>query len=240
MPRFFKENFETEPFISGADGLHIARSLRMKAGQELTVCDLKGNDYRCAVQSVIGDTVSLEIIEKLPNKTEPTVFATLYLCLLKGDGNDAVIRQAVEMGVSEICPVISSRCVSRPDAKSAKGKLERWQKIANEAAGQCGRGILPCVQPVMSFDEALKNAVNSDCNLFFYEGGGKSLGGLNLPKNGKIGIFIGPEGGFDKAEVEKAEDAGFTAATLGPRILRAVTAPLAALGAVMLLTGNMD
>lgn len=240
MPRFFKENFENDPVISGSDGLHIAKSLRMKPGEELTVCDLAGYDYLCSINSISGDTVFLSINQKIKNSTEPTVSATLFLCLLKGDGNDSVIRQAVEMGVSEICPVISSRCVSRPDSKSAKSKTERWQKIANEAAGQCGRGILPKVLPVTDFGEAIKMAESLDRRLLFYEGGGRSLKELDLKPCGKIGLFIGPEGGFDKSEVEKAEAAGFITATLGPRILRAVTAPLAALGAVMLLTGNMD
>ncbi|MBQ5810015.1 MAG: RNA methyltransferase, partial [Clostridia bacterium] len=174
------------------------------------------------------------------NKTEPSVNTALFLCLLKGDGNDLVIRQAVEMGVGEIYPVISARCVSRPDAKGSKGKVERWQKIANEAAGQCGRGILPQVHDVINLDECLKIGSQMDSALIFYEGGGIALSAIELPRSGSVGLLIGPEGGFDKGEVEKAKEAGFKVATLGPRILRAVTAPLAALGAVMLLTGNMD
>ncbi len=240
MPRFFKKGFESQPFIDGADAQHIAKSLRMKPGEELVVCDTEGYDYRCTIISATADTVSLDVKEKVANATEPTVKAALFLCLLKGDGTDLVIRQAVEMGVSEIYPVVSSRCVSRPDAKSGKGKAERWQKIANEAAGQCGRGILPTVHGIISFEECLKLGAEMDSAVLFYEGGGKSLRELELPQNGSVGLLIGPEGGFDINEVRRAEECGFTTATLGSRILRAVTAPLAALGAVMLLTGNMD
>lgn len=240
MPRFFKNGFESEPVINGADAQHIARSLRMKAGEELIVCDTEGFDYHCTIESVSPEQISLKINQKVASSSEPTVAATLFLCMLKGDGNDLVIRQAVEMGVNEIYPVISSRCISRPDAKSAKGKTERWQKIANEAAGQSGRGILPKVQEVISFDKCLELGSEMDSALIFYEGGGKPVSALDLPKSGRIGLLIGPEGGFDPQEVEKALQKGFNVATLGPRILRAVTAPLAALGAIMLQTGNMD
>lgn len=240
MPRFFKSDFEAFPFIEGADAQHIAKSLRMKAGEELTVCDLAGNDFLCKISSVSPDRIDLSIGEKVPNKTEPSVSAALFLCLLKGDGFDTVIRQAVEMGVCEIYPVVSARCISRPDGKSGKGKTERWQKIANEAAGQCGRGILPKVHDIISFDQCIETASDADSALLFYEGGGKALSALELPRGGRISLIIGPEGGFDPKEVEKAQKAGIETATLGSRILRAVTAPLAALGAVMLLTGNMD
>ena len=240
MPRFFKKDFENEPAITGADAAHIAKSLRMKAGEELTVCDTCGYDFRCKISAVFPERISLEITEKLPNATEPTVKAILFLCMLKGDGNDLVIRQAVEMGVSEIYPVESARCVSRPDSKAAKSKTERWQKIANEAAGQSGRGILPAVHEPISFNECLKFGAELDTAVIFYEGGGIPVSSLAIKGGQSVGLLIGPEGGFDEAEVEKAKQSGFSVATLGPRILRAVTAPLAALGAVMLLSGNMD
>lgn len=240
MPRFFKNGFENEPAILGADAAHIAKSLRMKVGEELTVCDTEGFDYRCRISGVSPDRIALEIIEKLPNATEPSVKAVLFLCMLKGDGNDLVIRQAVEMGVSEIYPVVSARCVSRPCDKAAKGKTERWQKIANEAAGQSGRGILPEVHEPISFAECLKTGEKLDNAVIFYEGGGIPVSSVKVKGGESVGLLIGPEGGFDAAEVEKAKQSGFAVATLGPRILRAVTAPLAALGAVMLLSGNMD
>ncbi|MBQ9919443.1 MAG: 16S rRNA (uracil(1498)-N(3))-methyltransferase [Clostridia bacterium] len=143
MPRFFKEDFKENPFLEGADANHVARSLRMKVGEALTVSDSRGTDFDCVITSVTPDRVELKIKEIKPSESEPSVEVTLCTCLLKGDKFETVIRHSVELGVTKIVPVLSTNCVSRPDAKSLKSKEQRWQKIANEAAGQCGRGVLP-------------------------------------------------------------------------------------------------
>ena len=189
-------------------------------------------------KSCSNDRVELQILEKVKNNTEPSVFVTLYLCLTKGDKMDTAVRQAVEMGVSKIVPVLSTNCVSRPDDKSLIKKQERWQKIADEAAGQSGRGILPEVTQCISFKKAAELIKNDDLCLFFYEIGGTPLDKLN--NNTKtVSVIIGPEGGFSKEEAEKLESIGARVTTLGPRILRAETAPVAAVAAVMLQSGNM-
>lgn len=238
MPRFFKEFFEEEPFISGDDARHISKSLRMKVGEKLTVCDTKGVDYNCTITGFSGDSVLLNINEKIPNATEPGVFVTLYQCLCKGDKMDTIVKQSVEMGVSKIVPVISTNCVSRPDDKALKKKIERWQKIANEAAGQSGRGILPEVAYAISFNETVKSAASDNICYFFYELGTEPMKKIDDGVK-TISVIIGPEGGFTQKEAEAIVNAGAVCATLGPRILRAETAPVAAMANIMLLSGNM-
>lgn len=239
MPRFFKEFFENSPFIDGDDYNHITKSLRMKTGEALTVCDTGGFDYSCVISNISADRVELEILSKTDNKTEPTVFVTLYLCLTKGDKMDTAVRQAVEMGVSCIVPVISTNCVSRPDQKSLSKKVLRWQKIADEAAGQCGRGILPKVKECISLKSVSEIIRKDDISFFFYE-----LGGKPIEKIGKevksVSIIVGCEGGFTVSEAEMLSNAGAVVSTLGPRILRAETAPVAAVAAIMLQSGNMN
>lgn len=242
MPRFFKEDFESNPFLEGADASHIARSLRMRVGEELTVSDSKGTDYNCVISAISPDRIALDIKEAKPSESEPDIKVTLCTCLLKGDKFESVIRHSVELGVSEILPIISTNCVSRPDAKSLKSKGERWQKIANEAAGQCGRGILPSVLPATDLSDFAKNFAEYDLVLFFYEVGGEPLGETMWENDTakKIAIITGPEGGFTAKEAEMLAAAGAKTISLGKRILRAETAPLAALTGVMLLTDNLE
>ncbi len=238
MPRFFKEFFESEPFIDGDDAKHILRSLRMTVGEKLTVCDTKGFDYSCMISACSDTRVELEIKEKRKNDTEPTIFVTLYLCLTKGDKMDLAVRQAVEMGASRIVPVLSTNCVSRPDEKSLKKKQERWQKIADEAAGQSGRGILPKVGETLPFNVAIESATKDDLCVFCYELATEKLDTISDTVK-TVSVIIGPEGGFTVPEAEILAKRGAKTVSLGKRILRAETAPVAALAAVMLKSGNM-
>lgn len=238
MPRFFKEFFADAPFLEGDDAHHIIKSLRIRVGEDLTVCDTKGYDYHCTVTEISDGKVALQINETVKSSTEPSTFVTLYQCLPKGDKMDSVVKQSVELGVGRIVPVLSENCVSRPDPKSLAKKCERWQRIAIEAAGQCGRGILPEVSDCVSLKSVTKELKNFDKAFFCYELGGKPFGGIDsTTKN--VAIIIGPEGGFTKSEAESLEQSGATVTTLGPRILRTETAPLAALASIMLLTDNM-
>ncbi len=238
MPRFFKEFFEDAPFIDGDDARHILKSLRMKVGESLTVCDTKGFDYDCVITGCTVDRVDLKIQNKTKNDTEPTVFVTLYLCLTKGDKMDTAVRQAVEMGVSKIVPVLSTNCVSRPDGKQISKKCDRWQKIADEAAGQSGRGILPEVGECVTLKNVAQTVKDIDLCLFFYEIGGTPLSNIGEEIR-TVSVIIGPEGGFTREEAEMLEKNGARVTTLGPRILRAETAPVAAVTAVMLQSRNM-
>ena len=242
MPRFFKEDFENNPFLEGADANHIARSLRMRVGEALTVSDSKGTDFNCVISGINPDRIELQVKEIKPSESEPDISVTLCTCLLKGDKFESVIRHSVELGVTEIMPLLSTNCVSRPDAKSLKSKGERWQKIANEAAGQCGRGRLPTVLSTVELTDFAKTIADYDLVLFFYEVGGEPLGETMWENDTakKIAIITGPEGGFTAKEAELLSNAGAKTISLGKRILRAETAPLAALTGVMLLTDNLE
>ena len=209
----------------------------MRVGEEITVCDTMGNDYRCKISAVAPERIGLEVIEIIANKTEPSVFVTLYQCLTKGDKMDTIVRQAVECGVGRIVPVLSENCVSRPDNASLKKKCERWQRIADEAAGQCGRGILPKIMPMLTLKEVAKEIKSVDSAFFFYELGGKPMEKQENIKT--AAVIIGAEGGFTAEEAIMLEKMGATVTTLGPRILRAETAPVAALTLLMLQSGNM-
>ena len=242
MPRFFKEDFENNPFLEGADANHIARSLRMRVGEALTVSDSKGTDFNCVISGINPDRIELQVKEIKPSESEPDISVTLCTCLLKGDKFESVIRHSVELGVTEIMPLLSTNCVSRPDAKSLKSKGERWQKIANEAAGQCGRGRLPAVLNTIELTDFAKTIADYDLVLFFYEVGGEPLGETMWENDTakKIAIITGPEGGFTAKEAELLSNRGAKTISLGKRILRAETAPLAALTGVMLLTDNLE
>lgn len=242
MPRFFKENFSLEPFIDGADFKHITRSLRMREGEEIVVCDTKGTDYTCIIKEILSDRVLLEITDEKKSESEPDISVTLCTSLLKGDKLEQVIKHSVELGVCNIIPVLSENCVSRPDEKTLNSKTVRWQKIADEAAGQSGRAILPEIKKTMPLKELLKTFGEYDLVLFFYEAGGGPLGETlwKYAKSKKICIITGPEGGFSKEEADMLEKAGAKVISLGKRILRAETAPLAAITGVMLLTDSLE
>ncbi len=238
MPRFFKEHFKNKPFIDGADAKHIAKSLRMRVGENLTVSDTKGTDFLCEISNISDNKVEFKIIKETENLTEPKTKVTLFQCLPKSDKMDLIVRQAVELGIYEIYPVMSERCVSRPDEKSMHKKIERWQKIADEAAGQSGRGIKPKVQNLISISDYYEKINDFSLSVFFYEAGGKPLEEIiDNPKT--ISLMIGCEGGFSVEETENAERSGAKVATLGKRILRCETAPTVALANTMLLSNEM-
>ena len=239
-PRFFTENIGKTAVITGADAAHISRVLRMKSGDLAIVCDGRKTDCLCRIISADSSCVELEILDKRENEAEPSVYLRLFQCLPKGDKLEFIVQKAVELGASEIIPVASKRCVSRPDRKSSEKKLERYRRIAEEAAKQCGRGILPKIGETLDFPQAVKAVNPEGLGLIFYECGGESLvslaGGI---KSGAIDVFIGSEGGFEESEVSLALENGIHAATLGKRILRCETAPIAAISVLMNLTGNM-
>ena len=190
------------------------------------------------VEEINGDMVRVNVLSSKISEAEPDVKVTLYQALPKGDKMELIIQKAVEIGVSEIVPVISSRCVSRPDKKSLSKKTVRWQKIAKQAAMQSGRGIVPKVRECISFNDAVKNAKGD--KVIFYELGGESVKTILKDKPSEISMFIGSEGGFSSEEVNLVTENGGRKATLGKRILRAETAPLVALTLIMYETDNME
>lgn len=234
MPRFFvspsqigvKDNGEKTVIITGDDALHITKSLRMREGESLTVCDCNGKDYFCTVHKT-GETVFLNVTGEKGCDSEPPYFATVYQALVKGDKFDTVVQKSVECGASRIVPFISERCIVRADKKDAAKKIVRWQRIAEEAAKQCGRGIIPEILPLMTFKEAAESAAKADIPLFCYEDEGetslkKVLAGAK--KYETVSLMIGSEGGFSEKEARSATDSGMISVGLGKRILRTETA----------------
>ena len=246
MPRFFVDDIAGDViYITGDDAHHISRSLRMRTGEQLVVCDGRGTDCQCVIDSVYDEQVALRVLNRLASKSEPDVKVTLYQGYPKGDKLETIIEKSVELGVYEIVPVLTERSVARPDAKSAAKKQERWQRRSLEAAKQCGRGIIPQVAPLADISELPSLLSRHGLCLFCYELGGESLKTIICGRVGDaipddIAVFIGPEGGISAEEAALLQGCGCRAATLGGRILRCETAPLAALAAIMTLTGNMD
>jgi 16S rRNA (uracil1498-N3)-methyltransferase len=226
--------------IEGKDAQHIAKSLRMKQGEELTLITPQKIQHTCIIESTQPSSVQVNIIDSKPCENEPDVEITLYQALPKGDKMEYIIQKSVELGVTKIVPVISARCISRPDEKSIAKKQVRWQKIAQEASQQSRRGIVPTVEKAVTFKEACTLSKANDCNIIFYECGGESVKNLIKGKYKSMGMFIGSEGGFEKAEVDLVIENGGSSATLGKRILRAETAPLAAISIIMYETGNFE
>ena len=240
MAWFFADsNFTDNYSIQGEDAQHIRKSLRMKEGEELTLVTPDLTEHLCVIDT-LSECVEVKEISSKPCEQEPTVKVTLYQGLTKGDKMDFIIQKAVELGVTEIVPTLTERCISRPDEKSMNKKIARWQKIALGAAQQSRRGIIPEVKPLLTLKEAAENAKNDDVSIVFYEGGGETIATLLKDNPATVSIFIGSEGGFEEREIELLKSAGTTNATLGKRILRAETAPLAALSAIMFYTNNMD
>lgn len=243
MPRFF---MDTQPAdgklaLAGEDARHLLKVLRMRPGENLTLCDGKGTDYLCTFVGAEQDTAVCQVERTEPSRGEPNVAVTLFMGLPKGDKMDFIVQKAVELGACEIVPFLAMRSVSRPDAKTLHKKCERWRKIAREAAMQCGRGRIPIVGDAVSQQEAVQMAVQMDAPLFLYENERENSFRQRLQESAPrtVALMVGPEGGFAPEEVQTATDAGMYSVSLGPRILRCETAPLAALSAVMYQTGNL-
>ena len=235
MPRFFIRANQIEDGVVtllGDDAHHISRSLRMAAGECITVCDMQKNEYECELTDFLPDRVLAKILETRQSDTEPPYHAIVYQALPKGDKLDSVIQKAVECGASEITTFESERCIVRAKGENESKKVERRQRIALEAAKQSGRGIVPAVNPTVSFSEMCRRAAEADIALFCYEGDGTEPLPVALGKavakidkeNPTIALIIGSEGGFSLAEAEKICSMGILPVGLGKRILRTETA----------------
>ena len=240
MPRFFVQPEQVDGdviTITGGDVNHIKNVLRMSSGDELSISDGCGRDYFCRIQSINRESVILHIENSWDSYVELDTKLYLFQGLPKGDKMELILQKAVELGVYEVVPVVTARTIVKLDDKKEAKKLARWQQISESAAKQSGRAIIPKVQPPMAFKEALAYAGALDCNLIPYErakgmeAARAAIHGMHDKKS--IGIFIGPEGGFEESEVEAAKAFGVTPITLGRRILRTETAGLAVLSILM-------
>lgn len=240
MDWFFAENIGEEHLITGEDAVHITRSLRMSVGEVITICDSSRREHLCRIERITPEGVLVRTVSEQECMNEPDIKVTLFASLTKGDKMESVIQKTVELGVSRIVPMLTDRCVSRPDAKAAEKKLLRYRKIAAQAAMQSRRAIIPEVTPMTELKKTALMIEQFDCAILFYEGGGRPLREIIQPQMKKIAVFTGPEGGFEEREVELLCEHSAERATLGKRILRAETAPLAALAAIMFHTHNLE
>lgn len=242
MYHFFvpEENLrEGQVIITGDDVNHIRNVLRMTVGEQVSLSCGKGVDYICSIVEVKEQEIVLDIQEEQPAISELPVDITLFQALPKKDKMEFVIQKAVELGASRVVPVRAKRCVVKLDDKKEEKKLARWRAIAEAAAKQSGRGIVPEIPAVQSFEQALAMAEGMDTVLIPYElsdNMADSVNAMERAANGKsIGIFIGPEGGFERSEVEQAISHNAIPISLGKRILRTETAGLAALSVLMFM-----
>lgn len=239
MPRFFTDDIhENTARITGDDAVHIGRSLRMRLGDEITLCS-GGMEYICKIRSISDIEVLCDVVSSQKTKAEPSVELTLFQAMPKLDKLEFIVQKATELGVCKIVPVLTERCVSRPDGKSFEKKLARLLKISEGAAKQSGRGIIPTVTDIISIEQAAKQMKECDLSLICYEKGGTRLKGEMFFEKKSIGLMIGCEGGFSESEVRLCEENGALPIWLGERILRCETAPIAAVSIIMHLTENM-
>ena len=240
MTRFFVDPdvFDRDTMVLSGENAQHAKVLRLKEGEIVLVCDGQGQECVCRVSQTAPEIV-LSVEDRRSSVSEPAVDVSVYVAFPKADKLEHVIQKATELGAREIIAFPSSRCVSRPDEKSLKKKLERWQKIALSAAQQSGRGRIPQVLVLNSFSAALSRAAQSDRALLFYEN--EDAYTLKMALEGSyrtVSLMVGPEGGLEETEVSQAQEAGLKICSLGKRILRCETAPLCALSAVMYDAGE--
>lgn len=252
MPRFFIKQEQiannNTVTLSGDDAIHISRSLRMRCGDNIVLCDYSNFEYDCEIIKMTSDSVQVSILEKRVCASEPDIRVTLYQAIPKGQKFELIIQKCVELGVFEIVPVITSRCVSRPDEGSFEKKTKRWNSISEEASKQSGRGSVPRISPPQNFEQAIKQMTDSDVAFMCYEefenreqsSDIKAFLKETLSQNKKqISFFIGPEGGISPEEADLAIQSGISCVGLGKRILRTETAPICVLSCIMYESENL-
>lgn len=243
MARFFMAGTNINggmAIMRGRDAEHV-RVLRLRPGEDMIICDGEGTDYKCRLIKADKEQVEAEVIEVVPCPAEPTVKVSVLCGLPKGDKTDYIIQKCVEAGAYEIVFFDSERCIAKPD--KPEKKLERWQRISEEAAKQSGRGIIPAVSWAGTYVEALNIAYSKDLSILLYETGDREPLNAVLEANKDIktaAMITGPEGGFAPFEADMARKIGLHVCSMGERILRCETAPVVGVTALMYSTGNLS
>ncbi len=224
--------------ITGSDVNHIKNVLRMRAGEKIAaVSEAEGRKYLCEIQKLEEDAVYCRMLSAEEADAELPSKIFLFQGLPKGDKMELILQKAVELGCFEVVPVACRRCVVKLDEKKQKSRVQRWQGISEAAAKQSGRRIIPRVHEVMQFSQALSYAAGMDVKLIPYEQAENMSGTRKIldsvEPGQRIAVFIGPEGGFEEAEIEEAGRAGVIPVTLGRRILRTETAAITVLSWLM-------
>ncbi|MBQ4347046.1 MAG: 16S rRNA (uracil(1498)-N(3))-methyltransferase [Firmicutes bacterium] len=237
MHRFFADKIKSGAGIrlTGENARHARDVLRLKPGDKLIVCDGSEGEYLCEIEKVDKEAVACRVLDFSRSATEPETKIFVYAALPKNDKLELVTEKCTELGFYGLCVMESSRCVAKAGDKAEK-KLSRLKRVAESAAKQSGRGVIPSVEGIMSFEEAIKSAAECSLALIPYEKERESslrsaLLSCGSPES--IALLIGPEGGFSEEEIERAKSAGIIPVSLGNRILRTETAPIAAVAAIL-------
>lgn len=247
MPKFFvlpEKVRDNKILIDSDDVIHITRVLRMGMGDEILVCDSRGTDYEAKISEISDKSIICDIISENKSQTEADIELTLYQGIPKAAKMDLIIQKTTELGITRIVPVEMQRCVVKLENRKAEEKKAcRWQKIAEEAAKQSGRGKIPEISMPISLKEAIEEMSSLDLSFVPYECEEQNLLKPLLQNNTEAktaGFLIGPEGGFDISEIELIKAKGIPSVTLGKRILRTETAGLAVAAMVMYEIGDIN
>ncbi len=255
MDRFFVEpehlNLDDRTlYIDGEDVKHISKVLRYGQGDEIEVCDSNGHEYICRIESIDKTRIDLSIVNEVDINRESRIRVSLYQGVPKSTKMDIILQKLTESGVDEIVLVNTKRSVVNIKGDKADKKFDRWERIIYEAAKQCKRGLIPKLRGILSFKEALEDMGKNDINICPYEVE-KSLGIkealqtdqvkriLENKDEVRVGIFIGPEGGFAEEENEMVKAAGISSVTMGPRIFRTETASIVATAITLYELGDI-
>lgn len=247
MRLFFIEPGQLEherPAIVGSDVRHIRKVLRLQPGDRIGLFDGRGGEFEARISSVSSDRVTVKILETRPVRKALGAEIGIAQAFLKDKKMDGLIRQLTELGMSEWIPFISERSVARPEANRLAHRVERWQKIARESVKQCRRSTIPRVHGAMDWNGLFDEALKWDLKYLFWEQAEKPLSLPNAAVSDGTGfrrvlLVLGPEGGFSEAEAIRAEEKGFLPVSLGPRMLRAETATVAATTLAQYLYGDL-
>jgi 16S rRNA (uracil1498-N3)-methyltransferase len=228
--------------ISGMDAKHIKNVLHLKTGDKIGLFDGKGYEYESRITQFLSNTVEVAISRKHRTLTESPVKITIAQAFLKEKKMDALIRQLTELGITAWLPFFSKRSIPQPNEARLATRVQRWDKIAKQSIKQCKRGLVPQISPPASFENLLDAAKGYDLKIVFWENATALMNSSITEKMDnpeKILLLLGPEGGFSEAEIEQTNSAGFIPFSLGPRILRAETAPIAACSIIQYVLGDM-
>ena len=230
---------ESDVPLPEAAAYHVVRVLRLRVGAPIVAFDGSGNAYRCEILAIEGDRVRVRVGSRSPGLPESPLGITLVQAISRGERMDWTLQKATELGVRAIQPVLSARSVVRLDEKQGQKKLRHWQAIVAGACEQCGRSVLPEVRPPQELGAYLAGAPREGQRFVLSPTGPASLAGLASVST-RVKLLIGPEGGLDDAELERAAQAGFAPVRLGPRVLRTETAGIVALTVLQSLWGDLN
>jgi 16S rRNA (uracil1498-N3)-methyltransferase len=244
MRRFFippQQMGKYESVISGDDAHHLRHVLKLQPDELVVVFDGRGREFRARIVSITPRQVRVAMLDRVEADTDSVLDLTICQGFLKDKKMDGLVRQLTELGVVRWVPFFSRRSIPSPDPQRLKGRYQRWQKIATESLKQCRRSRAMVISPVVSFDEALKQAASIDLKVIFWEEAkaDEAMHRQRLPKPARLFLMVGPEGGFDRDEINLAKQHGFEVAGIGPRVLRAETAALAVAVLAQFLFGDM-